>query len=184
MKVVDTAGIRGSADPLESEGVRKTKGLIERADMLIVVLDVSRPLDPEEKSLLKDTCGIVRVIVANKTDLTVNPGCDLPPGSVRVSAMQKKGIEELKKAVYQAYMGDAPGLDPDKGVATTVRQTEALKKIMEGGVKAQEAIGDNASPELVAIGIDEALMGLGELTGEVTTEEVLKEIFDRFCIGK
>ena len=98
--------------------------------------------------------------------------------------MKKTGIEDLKKAIYRAYIGDSPVPDPERGVATTVRQTEALEKVMNGCVRARESIREDAPPELVAIGVDEALSGLGELTGEVTTEEILQRIFDRFCIGK
>lgn len=184
MKVVDTAGLRGAADPLESEGVRRTKELIDKADTLIIVLDSSRPLQSEEKALLEETRETVRVVAANKSDLAANPGVCLPPCSVRVSALKKTGIEDLKKAIYRAYIGDSPVPDPERGVATTVRQTEALEKVMNGCVRARESIREDAPPELVAIGVDEALSGLGELTGEVTTEEILQRIFDRFCIGK
>jgi len=184
MKVVDTAGIRAAADPLESEGVRRTKGLIDKADALIVVLDSSRPLQPEEKALLEETRGAVRVVAANKADLTEGSGVGLPESSMKVSALKNTGIEDLKKAVYRAYIGDSPVPDPEKGVATTVRQTEALEKVVNGCIRARESVLEQAPPELVAVGVDEALSGLAELTGEVTTEEVLQRIFDRFCIGK
>jgi len=184
VRVIDTAGIRISEDALEKEGVRRTRDLIDRADALLVVLDGSRPLFPEEKTLLEETRGIIRVIAANKEDLAAHHGFTCPAGAVRVSALRKRGIEELKAALQKAFLGGAPELDPEKGVVTTVRQTEAVRKIREGCAKAAQAFRDIGWAELAAVGVDEALTALKELSGEVTTEEVLREIFDRFCIGK
>jgi tRNA modification GTPase len=184
IKVIDTAGLRQTADAMEHEGVHRTRELIGQADMLIVVLDISRPLDPVEVELLEETRGTKRVIAVNKTDLTPARGFKLPEEAIEISALKGFGIDELKKAIHESFTGSNPQLNLEKGVITTARQEAALRKIKDGCTGAQEALTDKAPPELVAIGVDEALMGLGELTGEVTTEEVLGQIFSRFCIGK
>ncbi|MBN2719523.1 MAG: tRNA uridine-5-carboxymethylaminomethyl(34) synthesis GTPase MnmE [Proteobacteria bacterium] len=184
VKVVDTAGIRVSADALEQEGVRRTKGLMDRADAVLLVLDQSRPLYPQERTLLEEGGGAARVIVVNKEDLKIDPAFHAPPGAVKVSARQGTGIEDLKRAINAAFMGEGPDPDPEKGVVISLRQAEALEKVRDGCTGALEALRESGWPEVAVVGVDEALTALGQLVGEVTGEEVLEGIFSRFCIGK
>jgi tRNA modification GTPase len=171
-------------NPVESEGVERTRELIGVADMLIVVLDASRPIHLDEEKLLHETRALKRVVAVNKTDLALAPGFTFPEGATGISALNGDGIEELKRAIYDVCTGGPSGVNLERGVVTTARQAEALGKIIDSCIRIRTALEEVASSELVAVGVDEALMGLRELTGEVTTEEVLEEIFSRFCIGK
>jgi tRNA modification GTPase len=183
MVVVDTAGIRSDVPSVEAEGIRRTRQLMEGADLLLIVLDGTRKMLDEEAQLLSDTRQEVRVVVANKSDLPTCKELELPGGAIRASALKGQGLEDLKGAIHTAYIGDGPALEGG-GVVISLRQVHALEKVMEGCRHASEGSAAGLGPELLAIGIDEALTGISELTGEVTTEEVLNTIFDRFCIGK
>ena len=184
MLVVDTAGIRGDVPSVEAEGIRKTHQLMEGADLLLVVLDASRDLLEDEKRLLEGTSGLARVVVANKSDLPTHGKAKFPAGTVAASALTGLGLDELKSAVHNAHVGEGPALDESGGIVTSLRQADALTKVLEGCRHALDGVAAGHAPELLAVGVDEALMGVGELTGEVTTDEVLNAIFERFCIGK
>ena len=184
VKVVDTAGIRVSDDALEQEGVRRTRGLMDQADAVLLVLDGSRPLYPQERTLLWGGGGAARVVAANKEDLGTHPAFHPPPGAVKVSALRGTGIEDLKRAINVVFMGGGPDPDPEKGVVISVRQAEALERIRDGCARALDALRESGWPEVAVVGVDEALAGLGQLSGKVTSEEVLGAIFSRFCIGK
>lgn len=184
MVVMDTAGIRGDVLSVEAEGIRKTHQLMEGADLLLVVLDSSRALLEDETRLLEGTEGLARVVVANKSDLADCHSDNLPVDTVVASALTGQGLDELKRALHSAYVGEGPALEESGGIVISLRQADALTKILDGCRQAMDGAAAGDAPELVAVGVDEALAGVGELTGEVTTDEVLNTIFERFCIGK
>jgi tRNA modification GTPase len=93
-------------------------------------------------------------------------------------------VERLKEAIYGAYVEGGPALKETGGVVTSLRQGDALRKIGDGCQLALKGLAAGHGAELLAVGVDEALLGVGELSGEVTTDEVLNTIFERFCIGK
>lgn len=181
--IVDTAGVRMGADGVEVEGVLRARKMMERADLLLVVLDSSRELGRGDASLLREAEGATRIIVANKVDLpSIAEG--LPEGTIRVSALTREGLDDLKQGIFNTCFGGKTTPLMDGAVVTSVRQTAALRGVQEGCRSALESLTDNAGLECVAVGVDEALMHLGNLTGAVTTEDVLDEIFSRFCVGK
>lgn len=184
VKVVDTAGIREAADGVEVEGVLRTRRMMERADLLLIILDSSRPPGRGDMSLLGETEGVARVIVANKSDL--HPADAGPPGgAVSVSAKTGHGLEDLKAAIHRHVLdrgGEPVGLEG--GVVTSVRQAEALNGLKEACERAAAGLEGGVDPELVAVDVGDAMMRIGELTGEMTADMVLDEIFSRFCIGK
>ena len=181
--IVDTAGVRREASGPEVEGVIKAREVMERADILLLVVDSSRALGKGDRSLLEETEKAVRTVVANKMDLpAVADG--LPEGTIHVSALTGEGLEGLRKAIFETCAGgsDASGLEG--AVVTSVRQAEAVRGIGKGCLGALKALVEGFGPECAAVGVDEAIMQLGELTGTLTTEDVLDEIFSRFCVGK
>ncbi|TNF49577.1 tRNA uridine-5-carboxymethylaminomethyl(34) synthesis GTPase MnmE [bacterium] len=183
VRIIDTAGIRQAADEIEVEGVLRTRKQIEKADLIIVVIDSARELDPGDLSLLKETELSTRVVVANKTDLP--PACiDLPEDALKVSAKTGEGIEGLKRAVYNRCFEEG-ALDRTEGaVVVSVRQAEALKGVHDACLRACQGMKNHVEPECLAVDVDEALMYIGHLTGEITSEDVLEKIFENFCIGK
>ena len=184
MIVVDTAGIRGEADPLEGEGITRTRNLMKGADLLLIVIDGSRSMSSDEQQLLQETTHTRRVVAMNKCDLSRHPELEEPQGAVKISALTGQGIDALKEAIHDTYTGSGQALTEVDGVVTSLRQAEALKKVREGCGRVMEGLRESREPELLAVDLQEALLGVGELTGELTVDEVLEEIFSRFCIGK
>lgn len=184
MVVVDTAGIRGEAQPLEDQGIVRTRNLMKKADLLLIVLDGSRPTGPDEMNLLRETAGNRRVIAVNKNDLPSQMDLELPENAVKISALTGYGISALEEAIHDTYTGTTLTITGADAVVTSLRQAEALRKIRQGCSRVREGLAGSVEPELVSVDLEEALMGVGELTGEVTAEDVLEEIFSRFCIGK
>ncbi|MCK5352305.1 tRNA uridine-5-carboxymethylaminomethyl(34) synthesis GTPase MnmE [bacterium] len=184
MIVVDTAGIRGEADSLEGEGIARTRNLMKGADLLLIVMDGSRSMSPDEQQLLQETTRTRRVVAMNKSDLSLHPAFEMPEGVVKISALTGQGIDALKGAIHDTYTGGGQAITEMDGVVTSLRQAEALKKVRDGCGRVMEGLRESREPELLAVDLEEALLGVGELTGEVTVDEVLEEIFSRFCIGK
>ena len=182
--IVDTAGIRNCADSLEGEGITRTRDLMERADLLLVVVDGSRKLTCEEEDLLQETESMRRVVIVNKCDLPNSRDLKVPDGSVRISALTGEGIDVLKSSIHDTYTGDGQTLAGNDAVVTSIRQAEALRKVHDGCKSVVKGLLEYREPELVTVDLEEALQGVGELTGEVVVDEVLEEIFSRFCIGK
>jgi len=183
VRVIDTAGIRQGADEVEVEGVLRTRKQIEKADLILVVIDLTRELSHGDRSLLKETEGSTRAVIANKTDLSP-AGIDLPEDALRVSAKTGEGIEDLKRAIYAGCFEEG-ALDRTEGaVVVSVRQSEALRGVQNACLRAHKGVKNHLEPECLAVDVDEALMHIGQLTGEVTSDDVLDQIFENFCIGK
>jgi tRNA modification GTPase len=184
MVVVDTAGLRDEAGTLESEGIARTRNLMERADMLLLLLDGSRSTGAEELQLVQETMETSRVVALNKCDLDLHPALEIPLGAIKISALTGEGLASLKEAIHDTYTGGARGIDGMDAIVTSVRQSEALKRVLDGCSRFLGGLEGSLGPELLAVDLEDALLGIGELTGEVTVDEVLEEIFSRFCIGK
>ncbi len=182
--IVDTAGIRSGADPLEGEGITRTLDLMERADLLLVVVDGSRKLSAEEEDLILDTESVRRVVAVNKSDLPTHPDLKVPDGSIKISALTGEGISTLKSSIHDTYTGDGQTLAGIDAVVTSLRQAQALRRIHDGCESVIKGLLESREPELLTVDLEEALQGVGELTGEIAVDEVLEEIFSRFCIGK
>ena len=173
-RITDTAGLRESDDPVEQIGVRRAREAMESADILLRVLDATE-LKNWEGGLSAER----EVIVVNKCDLEM-PSV-LPPGVLAISCRTGQGMEELVDHLV-ARAGLAGGL-PRYG-AINVRQQACLTRVEVGLVEALEDLCRGQAPEYVAIGLRAALDALGEVLGEVDVEEILGEIFSKFCIGK
>ena len=184
MVVVDTAGIRGSAEPLEDAGIARTRALMKEADLLLMVMDGSRPANTDEMELLESTAHDRRVVAVNKSDLPDHPELNVPHGAVRISALEGAGLDELKDTIHDTHTGSAQTLDGADAVVTSLRQVSALEKVRDGCVRLKKGLEASLEPELLTVDLEESLQGVAELTGEVTVEEVLERIFERFCIGK
>jgi len=184
----DTAGIREPGDVVEQEGVLRSKKSIEKADLVLFVLDSSRELTSEDLSIVEEMRSKQAIAILNK--------CDLPPKlsqrqisaatSIQVilstSALHGTGLDSLKEAIFR-LLASSPGND-EKVLVTNVRHAHALSLAKGSLAQAEEALKQGLSEEFLALELREALSALGEITGETTTEEVLSRIFSTFCVGK
>lgn len=187
LRIMDTAGLREVNEKAEKEGVKKTLSAIDAADLIICVLDGSMPLQSEDLKLLARIKDKRQVIAANKADLQ-NAWNELPNefsrnSFIRISAKTGSGIPELKNSI-QALFGNNSGGESCGYIITNLRHKLALDGAADALSKAIEEISIKAPLELVSINLRDALQSLGEISGTVSTEDILNRIFSQFCIGK
>ncbi len=185
VRLIDTAGLRAEGrDPIEREGLRRTRLALERADLTLVVLDGSAGVTAEDLVVWRETEGARRLVV-NKIDLPQVLSPDRYREQLQVeplftSAKTGEGIEEVKREIGRALGGEMQ----EEVVLVGVRHREALERAKGHLEVARHALGVGHSLELVALDVRGAVDVLGEILGERVTEEVLDQIFQNFCIGK
>lgn len=185
LRLVDTAGVRDTDDPIEQEGVRRARDKARAADLVLLVIDTSRPLTVEDLMAITLAPPERTLVVRNKCDLpAVVSFVDLAafPRQVDVAARSGTGLPALQEALVSFFGGSAAGALAEGAVVTERRHREALQT----GCAALERLarGADAPLECLALELREALAALGLITGETTPEALLQEIFSRFCIGK
>ena len=180
LRLVDTAGVRLAGDPIEAAGIQRTERQIEAADLLLEVADGSEPRPP---AMRLPVTSAKRLLLLNKTDLGEHPSWQELAG-VRLSCAGGEGFDELAAAIRDAlHFNEAEW--GDHAVAINTRHQASLRNARSALLAALELLQTPASdPELAAIDLRDALDALGEISGRVDTEDLLGEIFSRFCIGK
>ena len=177
-RVIDTAGLRETEDPVEREGVERARRAAGNADLRIHLVDASAlPSNPAPASLFDD-----EVLVLNKVDL-VSDRTSLPAG-IAISCRTGEGIEELVAAILAKVTGGSEGEASQDGAAINTRHQECLRRATASLEAAITLLADGEPPELVAVELRSALGAVGEVVGEAGTEEILGKIFSSFCIGK
>ena len=181
----DMAGIRASDSKVERIGVDKALGMVRRSDGILFVLDGSKRIDEADKEIFKTIAKKPFILVVNKTDLKKGVK-DIPfPGqAVWVSAKEHSGIEKLNKTIVKLIEEIIPDYKEEGVTCTTERQKEKITAAIDSLDRALEVISKGKDLELLAFDIDEAINSLKELTGEITSEDILDSIFSNFCIGK
>ncbi|MGE5509420.1 MAG: tRNA uridine-5-carboxymethylaminomethyl(34) synthesis GTPase MnmE [Chitinophagales bacterium] len=192
--LVDTAGLRETADRIEAEGVRRAEAAVEAASVAVLVVDGSAPLTSEDFGAARRMPVPAGVVAVNKADLPqVVEACDveaLVPGArlVRVSALRGSGLAGFWREVMAAAGLGGEGGSGLEGrqdaLVTSARHEEALRRAIRELEGARVEAGRGGGEELVAARVRAALRALGEITGESVDEEVLAAIFSSFCLGK
>lgn len=187
LRLVDTAGVRDTCDPIEREGVRRARDKAAAADLVLLVIDQSQPLTTEDRMAIALAPPDRSVLVRNKCDLPqrcATAEFDGFPRQVAVSARGGAGLATLQAAVVDFFTGDAGAAFEEGVVLTERRHHEALLAAL-AAVDRLLAAGELQPPlECQAMELREALAALGQITGETTADEILNDIFSRFCIGK
>jgi tRNA modification GTPase len=190
IRLVDTAGLRATADEVERVGVELARKKAEEAELAIVVLDGSIDLDKDDIEVLRNIETERSILVINKSDLPQRVSEEEVLGFfpreriVRTSAKLGWGIEELKDRVHDLLIGKKNRSEGAEVMITELRHKMAIENARESLVSFLKATKRGESPEFLAVDLRSALESLGEITGETTTEEVLERIFSKFCIGK
>ncbi len=185
VRIMDTAGIRKTHDLAEAEGVRRSLQAIEGADLILALLDLSQPLTEEDRFMLDKVRHKNTLLVLNKADLKAQlPLSDLPDEiqKVRISAKTGDGLDELKKAILRQIIKKE--ISGEGVVITNMRHKLAIDRAVLAITRTIDAIKDRAPYEIIALEARDALNSLGEIIGEVTTDDILNRIFSSFCIGK
>ncbi len=193
LALIDTAGVRETSDVVEQEGVARTREALRVADLILVLLDRSRPVGEEDRAVLAETSGRRRLVVANKIDLAsaadgwwaaaADPFAETSVEPViEISVQSGQGLDELVSAISRALaagevLRDCPAI-------TNVRHATLLGRARASLMNAAAVIEQAAPEEIVLIDLQDAAQALQEITGRRTTDDLLRHIFERFCIGK
>ena len=189
LKLVDTAGIRQASDEVEKIGVEKSIKQAEEADLIIAIFDSSKQLTEEDIEILKLIKNKESIILLNKSDLNSvimendERLKDVTKNILRISALNKTGIEELYEKISEMFNLNEINFD-NEILITNIRHKNIISKALENVKKANEALYLNMPVDIITIYIKDILEDLGEITGEVVSEDVINEIFSKFCLGK
>jgi tRNA modification GTPase len=192
VRLADTAGLRESPDPVEREGLARSRALVAQADLVLLVLDGSQDFDPGHLEDLRSVTPLEpgRVLaVVNKADLPQSardPGEYLKESNldlVRVSARTGQGLEELVRLAGEKLLARAEGLPADQP-APNLRERSLLRQAWLELAALDQDLVDNLPPDLLGVRLETACALLAGITGEITASEVLEAIFRNFCIGK
>lgn len=184
LRLIDTAGIRQTADQVETLGVERSRQAAENADLLIYVCDGSEPLTDEDQAVI-DICLDHKNAIAliNKSDLrhAVVPS-DLPFMTViPICAKTGEGLDRLADVVDTMFAGETPC---DGSILTNPRQYDAIRRAHEAMLRALQALKLGQTPDAVLTDVEYAMEAMGEVTGGVVREDITARIFERFCVGK
>jgi len=180
VRLIDTAGIRQALDEAESIGIRKSMEALADADLVLVIIDASQPLEETDRELLCDVGQRPAIVVENKIDMAGNEDRGL--AAVRTSATSGDGIAQLRKLILQKIGGD--GAQIESGFLTNVRQQDLVQKALAGLDAASAAVSAQTPHEMILLDLYSALRPLDEITGATTADDILNRIFSTFCIGK
>ena len=190
VRLVDTAGLRPTVDPVEKEGVRRTEVAMAGADLVLVVVDASCGLVKEEEELLNQNhTKRKQILVINKVDLAPSNGRRIKEkmegilSPILTSATKGEGLDELKEAIMKAAFSGAR-IQGDGVLVARARHKQALQEASEGLKQALNSIRRGMPEDLIAVDVRASLDRLGDIVGITTSEEILDRIFSTFCIGK
>ncbi|CUH95772.1 tRNA modification GTPase MnmE [Propionispora sp. 2/2-37] len=188
LKIVDTAGIRQTADVVEQIGVDRAREFISRADLILLLLDVSVPLSEEDYEVLQLLQGRDVIILLNKTDLPAVWQEDkileiTKQDILKISVNSGAGLQELEEAIVNKVYSGQVTL-PEGSYINNIRQANLLAKAREHLLAAQSTITAGMPPDCIVVDLRGVWERLGEITGDAVNEDIISEIFSQFCIGK
>ncbi len=190
-RFIDTAGIRETHDAIESIGIERTFQKLDQANIVLWMIDASDAslqIAQLSEKILPRSVGKQLILVFNKADLLTDTSGIIPTGlpenvqSIFISAKKREHIDELQDLLIQA--AHIPSLSQNDIIVTNIRHYEALTHALESIHRVQEGLSANLSGDFVSQDLRECIYHLSDIVGEVTTDQVLGNIFERFCIGK
>ena len=190
ISLIDTAGLRDTSDIVESIGVERSKATMADADIVIVLLDASEPVSPDDIHIIESVSGIENIIALNKIDKASKS--ELEAAETQISEFKSKivhlsaktgaGLAVIKQNLLQPFI--SLGLETSGFLVTDARHHDLLIRSTSEIDESLRQLNEKMSEEIVLIGLHNALRYLGQITGETTTEDMLTRIFSTFCIGK
>lgn len=189
LKLVDTAGIRDAKDEVEKIGIAKSKEIASEADLIIAIFDGSKELSEEDNQILDIISGRKSIILLNKVDLnskleeTDDRFTKITDNVIKISALNGDGLEKLYKTISKMFSLNEINLDNDV-IVTNLRHKNLISKAIENVKKTRQTVKENMPIDIIAIFIKDILEDLGNITGEFITDDIINEIFAKFCLGK
>ena len=189
LKLIDTAGIRDAKDEVEKIGIKKSKEIANDADLVIAIFDSSKELTVEDEEILNIIKNKKSIILLNKADLnsvlTENDAKfkEITENVIKISALNGVGLEKLYNLISKMFSLEEINVDNDV-IVTNLRHKNLISKSIENVKKAKNTVQENMPIDIIAIFIKDILEDLGNITGEVVTDDIINEIFSKFCLGK
>lgn len=188
LKLIDTAGIRTTQNEIEKIGIEKSKKMAKEADLVIYIIDASKDLNEDDEEILNIVTPEKTIIILNKLDLVtkIDKKTEIIKNFenvIKISALKKEGIDDLYNKITELFNLDVINID-NEIVITNERHKKIIKDAIINLNKSKEALKNNMPIDIIAIGLKDVLTNLGEITGEEASEEIINEIFSRFCLGK
>lgn len=190
VKVIDTAGIRSKTeDKIEEIGIEKAKKIAKNADLIVYIIDASKEFEQENKEILKILKDKKTIIVLNKQDLkqVISEETEEIKNTnkpiIRLSALKKEGIEELYSEISKMFGLGEVNID-DSVTVTNERHKEIIKNARKNAKDSIYEIDNNLPTDIISVSIKQILEDLGKITGATASEDIINEIFKKFCLGK
>ena len=199
IRLYDTAGLRSTQETIENEGMRRSREIAEHADLLLYVIDGTQGITADDHQIIESSVahrGSTALLIWNKIDC-VSPHT-APPDWIACSAVRGDGIAELRATIGRRLLSDgSKTISDDRDNNGTrfsshdgtphidsLRQKRLIEQSIAALNEARQSLADKTSPDTVALDIQEAIQALGEITGEVTSDDILNAMFNDFCVGK
>ena len=189
LKLIDTAGIRNAKDEVEKIGIAKSREIAKEADLIIAIFDSTKELSPEDLEILNLIKGKKSIVILNKIDLNAilsendDRFTNVSDNILKLSALNGEGLEKLYGTISKMFSLNEINLD-NEIVITNLRHKNLISKALINVKKSEEAIDQNMPVDIIAIFIKDILEDLGNITGDVVTDDIINEIFSKFCLGK
>lgn len=189
LKLIDTAGIRNAKDEVEKIGIEKAKEIAKEADLIIAIFDATKELDNEDKKIIEEFKKKKAIIVLNKIDLMsqadkIEKELEyLNKPIVKISALKREGIEKLNQIISELFRINDIQVD-NETIVTNTRHKEMIRKAKEYNNEAIQTLKSKMPLDVITVYIKEILESLGNITGENVSENIINEIFAKFCLGK
>lgn len=189
LKLIDTAGIRKAKDEVERIGIEKSREYIRNSDLIIAIFDATKELKAEDKEILNMIKDKNAIIVLNKEDL--NNNCldnekkilSSNKKIIKISALKRTGIEEIYEEIANLFNINKLQVE-DGFFITNIRHKNSIQNAKKKLEKSKQTMIDNMPIDIISIDIKDALEELGKITGDSVSEDIIKEIFKKFCLGK
>ena len=182
LNLIDTAGIRETTDLVEQIGVEKSKQAIEKADLVLLVLNNNEKVTREDKKLLEETKTKKRIIVLNKTDLKTNINIENQE-IVKTNTTKENGLKELTDKIKELFKLEEIKTN-DFYYVSTIEQLQKIKNCKQNIISIKEGLKEELPIDMIEIDLKAIWQTLGEVIGETYTEELLDNLFKNFCVGK
>ena len=189
LKLIDTAGIRNARDEVEKIGIAKSREIANSADLVIAIFDVSKELEKEDIEILELAKNKKSIIILNKMDLEPKISDndkklrEVSDYIIKISALNNMGLDKLYEEITNLFHLNEINLDNDV-VITNIRHKNLITKAIESVKKTKENMEKGIPLDMIAIFIKDILESLGNITGEIVTDDIIDEIFAKFCLGK
>lgn len=189
LKLIDTAGIRNAKDEVEKIGIEKAKKIAQEADLIIAIFDGAKDWKKDDYLILNMVKGKKSIVLLNKIDIAKDIEDKervlrkYSNNVIKISALHKIGIEEISDYIKKLFEEEEINLD-NEIIVTNIRQKNLIQQAIQNLSEAENTLLNNMPIDIIAIFINKMLENLGEITGDSPSEEIINEIFSKFCLGK